>query len=164
MQETAFWRTIPVLLLAHLVQTTWLARVVVLDTRIDLPLLVAVSVALLGGVQRGAWCGFGAGILTGLQTASHLGSFLVSRTVAASLIGLSPRALSPDNPLAPPVCAVAATLLADAIFMVMSPTDYPFLWWVRHAPIACAMHALLIWPVFFLIQRLVKPPVKPMFV
>lgn len=164
MQETAFWRAFPVLLLAHLMQTTWLARVEVFDTRIDLPLLVTVSVALLGGVQRGAWCGFGAGVLTGLQAASHLGSFLVSRTVAAGIMGLSPRALSADNPLAPPACAVAATILADTIFMVMSPTAYPFLWWVRHALIASALHALLIWPIFFSIQRLVKPPIRPMFV
>jgi hypothetical protein len=46
----------------------------------------------------------------------------------------------------------------------MSPTDYPLLWWLQVTATSILAHALLIWPIHFLIQRFVLPPTRITFV
>lgn len=163
MHETQFWRAVPLLALAYVLQTTWLAHVTFFGVHLDLPLLVAVSVSLAGGAHRGAWTGFGAGLLDGTGAAFHLGSFLVSRTAAAGLVGFSPRVLSPDNPFTPPICAAAAAVTADFVMLIMDPTGQSFLWWVRHAALSAGVQALFAWPVYAVVRWAVVPAPKPMF-
>ena len=162
-QESHFWRAIPVLLLAVALQTTWLARFEPLGVHLDLPFLVALSVALLGGVQRGAWAGFFAGLLMSVYAPWHPGSMVVSHAVSGGVMGLFQRRFSADNPLAAPLCALAGTLLAELVFMVMSPADFPLLWWVRHAVLTAFLHAMAIWPLHWLMSRLIAPPSRMMF-
>ncbi|HEX8835149.1 MAG TPA: hypothetical protein VF719_13155, partial [Abditibacteriaceae bacterium] len=57
-----------------------------------------------------------------------------------------------------------ATLLSNLVFLIMSPTDYPLLWWLQVTATSILAHALLIWPIHFLIQRFVLPPTRITFV
>ena len=46
---------------------------------------------------------------------------------------------------------------------VFAPTDFAFSWWLRHAISVGIIHAVLIWPIFALVARLVKPPQRSLF-
>lgn len=163
MPISPFWRIAILLLGAHAVQTTLFAAPILGIARPDLPFLVAISGALLGGFEVGAVAGIAAGVLGGIAAAWHPGSFLISRALSASLVGQAARRFSAFHPLAPPGSALAATLACDAIFFLISPTDFPPIWWVRHALATGILHALLIWPVFLVVARVVKPPQKSLF-
>lgn len=163
MQERATWRIWPALILALAVQTTWLARWQPLGIHIDLPLLMVVSVALLLGWEIGLVFGLVAGALTGYCAAFNLGSFAFSRTLVGGVLGLLETRMSRDNPLAPPLCAAGAILLANFVFFLMSPTDFTFGWWVRQTLAGALLHALLIWPLHAVVARWVLPPARMMF-
>ncbi|HEX8465576.1 MAG TPA: hypothetical protein VF627_13240 [Abditibacterium sp.] len=163
-QISPFWRAAPLLLLAHALQTTWFSTPLFGLARPDLPFLVALSLALLGGVEVGAVAGIAAGVLSGLGAAWHGGSFLVSRALPPALFGALARRFAVFHPFAPPLCAFVATGLVDALFLLMSPTDFSLFWMVRHAGLTGLLHAGLIWPIFWLVARVVKPPQRPLFV
>lgn len=163
MNLSPFWRVAPLMVLAHAVQTTWLAQPLFGWARPDLPFLVAIATAMLGGLEAGAVAGVGAGVLSGLGAAWHAGSFLVSRALPPALLGGLSARFSSSHPLAPPLCAFAATLLSDAFFLLISPADFPVSWWLRHALTTGIAHALLIWPTFWLVLRLVRPPQRSLF-
>jgi hypothetical protein len=152
-----------VLFVAQALQTTWLAGPFFSLSRPDLPFLVALASALLGGFEVGAIAGVGAGLLSGLGAAWHVGSFLVSRALPPALLGNLAGRFSVNHPFAPPLCAFCATIMADLLFMLMSPADFPVNWWARHAISTGIVHALLIWPVFWVVARIVKPPQRSLF-
>ena len=158
-----FWRVLPLMLLAHALQTTWLAPVRLGVAGLDLPFLVALSTALWGGAARGAVAGAGAGYLAGLAALWHPGSFLVSRLVPCVLVGVLAPRVRVTNVLAPILAAALGALLADAFYILLSPGDLPWDYWRVHAPASMALHALLIWPVFWLVGRVVRPPKQLMF-
>jgi rod shape-determining protein MreD len=164
MQEQSTWRMCLVLVIAVVLQTTLLARWTPLGTHIDLPLLTVVSVALLLGPYAGAGYGLAAGLLMGFYAGVNPGAFAVSRVAAGAVFGLFDKGFSRDNPIAPPLCAAGATLLTNMIFLLMSPTDYAFLWWVQKTIAACIVHALLIWPVHACIVQWALPPKRSMYV
>jgi rod shape-determining protein MreD len=163
MHDQPIWRIWIVLVAAVALQTTWLARWEPFGTHIDLPLLTVVSVALLLGWETGAAYGLAAGLLTGYFVGTNLGSWALSRMVAGGVFGLSSKGFSRDNPLAPPLCAAGAVLLANLVFLVMSPTDFPVSWWVYHTLVTMGIHAILIWPLHWLIHRFMLPPTRLMF-
>lgn len=163
MQISPFWRIVPLLIIAHAVQTTWLSGPMWGWVRPDLPFLIALAAGLLGGTQIGAVTGIAAGLLTGLGAAWHVGSFLVSRALPPALLGALVGRFSVFHPVAPPLCAFAATLLCDGFFMLMSPSEFPFSWWGRHALASATAHAMLMWPVFFLVARLVRSEQRALF-
>ena len=155
MQISPFWRLSILMIVAHALQTSLISAPILGPARPDLPFLVALSGALLGGLEVGAIAGIGA--------AWHPGSFLISRAIPAALLGAAAGRFSAFHPVAPPLCAFAATLLCDAVFFLISPTDFALLWWTRHATASGILHAALIWPVFLLVARVVKPPQKSLF-
>lgn len=156
-QEQPTWRIWPLLWVLLVVQTTLLARLSPFDVHIDLVLLAVVSVALLLGMETGAIFGLAAGVLSGYCAGVSLGSYAISRLAIGAGFGLFDRRFSRDNPLAPPLCAAAAALLANAIFGVLSPGEFTFAWWLRDTLISCALHAVLIWPVYGLFAKLLPP-------
>ena len=158
-----FWRLAILMIVAHALQTTWFSSPIFGLSRPDLPFLVALCGALLGGFEVGAIAGIAAGVLSGIGAAWHPGSFLISRALPSALLGAAAGRFSPFHPLAPPFCAFAATLLCDAVFFLISPTDFPPAWWVKHALGSGLVHAALIWPVFLIVSRVVKPPQKSLF-
>lgn len=163
MSISPFWRLAILMIVAHALQTTLLAAPIFGFARPDLPFLVALAGALLGGFEVGAIAGIAAGVLGGIGAAWHPGSFLISRAIPGALLGAAARRFSAFHPLAPPLCAFAATLLCDTIFFLVSPTDFAPSWWARHALASGILHAALIWPVFLIVARVVKPPQKSLF-
>ncbi len=158
-----FWRIAILMIVAHALQTTLFAAPILGAARPDLPFLVALSGALLGGFEVGAVAGIAAGVLGGIGAAWHPGSFLLSRAASSGLLGALAGRFSAGHPVAPPLCAFVATLLCDATFFLVSPTDFAPSWWARHAVASGILHAALIWPVFLVVARVVKPPQKSLF-
>ena len=148
------------LYLALVVQTTWLADGVAWagGARLDLPLLVVISGALLGGWRQGAILGLAAGWLCGVAADYNLGSFMVSRLVVGAVSGAFDRRLSDTNPLLTPLCMAGGTLLAHLIFGLMSPADFAQPWprllgaVVLNGLVGSALH-----PVFARIARSSSP-------
>jgi rod shape-determining protein MreD len=137
-------------------QTTWFGRVELFGAHLDLPLLATVSVALLLGSETGACFGLVAGVLTGYIAGASLGSFALSRLIVGGAFGFFDRRFSRDNPLAPPLCAAAATVLSAIVFVAFSPdsfsTDY-----LRRTLIEMLLNSIFIWPVYLAVNRLVPP-------
>jgi rod shape-determining protein MreD len=158
MQEQPTGRIWIALLIAIVLQTTVFARLEPFGAHVDLPLLTVVSVGLLLGWEWGAGYGLVAGLLTGMYATSSLGSFALSRLTAGGIIGLFDKGFSRDNPFAPPLCAMGATLGANLIFLVMAPTSFPLDWWMSKTLGAMGAHALLVWPVHWLMVRFAVPP------
>ena len=159
--EGRFWRAAPLLVLAHALQTTGLTPVHLGAARLDLPFLVALSVALWGGAGRGALAGAGAGYLAGLAALLHPGSLLVSRLVPCVLAGAIAPRLGRSNPFVPPLLAALGAFLADGFYLLFSPGEWDLGYWSLHAPAAMLLNALAIWPVLWLVRWVVRPP-KPL--
>ncbi len=139
------------LYLALVVQTTWLANGLAWlgGARLDLPLVVVISSALLGGWRLGAMLGLAAGWFCGVAADYNLGSFMVSRMVVGAVSGAFDRRLSPDNPLLTPFCMAGGTVLAHLMFGLMSPADFAQPWPRLLGAIGlntlagCALHPLI---------------------
>lgn len=158
LQDQPTWRIWPLLWLLLVLQTTLFARLAPFGVHIDFVLLAVVSVALLLGMETGAIFGLVAGILTGYCAGVSLGTFALSRLMVGAGFGFFDKRFSRDNPFAPPICAAIATLVANAVFGILSPGEFTFGWWLHHTLIATAAHAILIWPVYALFARLIPPP------
>lgn len=78
---------IPILLLAAVVQSTWLEGVRVMGGRPDLVLLLAVTWSIIRGVEEGALWGFMGGVFCDVLSGSGLGLWTLSLTVVAVLAG-----------------------------------------------------------------------------
>jgi rod shape-determining protein MreD len=147
MNEQLTWRIWPALLVAVALQTTWLAHWRPGGASIDLPLLLVVSVALQLGWEIGAAYGLCAGLLMGFYAGTNLGSFAMSRLIAGGLLGLFERRFSRDNPFTPPLCAMGAVIVANTIFLIISPTEFSVVWWLRYNGQFAAGPRILIYPV-----------------
>ena len=152
------WRIWPILWLLLVLQTTIFARFDIFGVHVDVVLLAVVSVALLYGMETGGLFGLVAGVLTGYCAGVSIGSFVVSRLVIGTGFGLFDRRFSNDNPLAAPVCAAVATLIAQVIFGVLSPGEYGLEMWLRQTAISAVAHAVFIWPVYWVFMRLIPTP------
>lgn len=162
-KERATWRIWPILIVAMALQTTWLAHKQLLGIHVDLPLLTVVSVALLLGWETGALYGLAAGVLTGYCADWNVGSLAFSRAVVGGVLGFAELHFSRENPLAPSLCAAGAVLLANVVLLIMAPLDHPVMWWVQQTPISMAIHMVLIWPVYAVVDHLVLLPARSMF-
>lgn len=124
------WRIAILLWLAFVLQTTWLCQPfnALGGARVDLPLLVVISIGLLWGARVGLLCGLIAGLLSGVITSYNPGSSAISRLVVGGICGTFDRRFSHDNPLAVPLCMAGGTLLAHVLFGLMSPADFAQPW------------------------------------
>lgn len=120
------WRLIIVFWLVFVLQTTWLAQPFSLfgKARVDLPLLMVISVGLLWGARAGLICGLAAGLIDGVVSSFNPGSFAISRLIVGGICGTFDQRFSRDNPVAVPLCMAGGTLLAHAIFGLMSPESF----------------------------------------
>ena len=160
-QEGRFWRAAPLLILAHALQTTGLLSVHLGVAALDAPFLLALCVAIEGGMGRGALAGAGAGYLAGLAAMLHPGSLLVSRLLPCALAGWLASRWGRQNPLVPPILAALSALLADGFYLLFSPGEWNWAYWSAHAPASMLLHALAIWPALWLVRWAVRPP-KPL--
>ncbi|HEY0076923.1 MAG TPA: rod shape-determining protein MreD [Abditibacteriaceae bacterium] len=124
------WRIAILLWLAFVLQTTWFCQPfnTLGGARVDLPLLVVISVGLLWGARVGLICGLAAGLLSGVITSYNPGSLAISRLIVGGICGTFDRRFSHDNPLAVPLCMAGGTLLAHVLFGLMSPADFAQPW------------------------------------
>jgi hypothetical protein len=157
MQSQPTWRIWILLWAICVLQTTWLARVELFRSHLDLPLLATVAVALLLGSETGAVFGFAAGVLTGIIAGSSLGAFILSRLVIGAAFGFFDRKFSSDNPLAPPLCAAGATLLSSVIFVAIAPDNLAVSGWPLLLVSKILVSAIFVWPMYFIVNRLVPP-------
>jgi rod shape-determining protein MreD len=147
-----------ILLIAALaLQTTLLGSLQIGGAHLDLLLLSVVSVALLVDWPLAAVYGLCAGLLTGAYVGTNMGSFALSMMAAGALIAQSDRLFSRENPLAPPLCVLGATAISHSVFLVISPIDFPIVWFLRHALTVAVTHAVLILPLHYLVERFVLP-------
>lgn len=153
MEQQPAWKIWIILWGILVIQTTVVARFTPGDVHFDLGLLAVVSVALLLGSETGATFGLVTGVLTGFCAGVSLGSFAISRLIIGASFGLFDRRFSRDNPLAPPLCAAVATIGANVIFALLSPIEYSFGWWLQHTIAATVVHAILIWPVYWIFSK-----------
>lgn len=163
MRERATWRIWIVLVVTVALQTTLLARFRPLGVAVDWALMTTVSVAILLGWPVGAMYGLAAGLLCGWFSGFHPGSWAFSRLVVGASFGGFDRRFSTDNPLAAPMCVAGATVMANALFMLMSPADFPLRWWVVNTAWQMVGHAVLIVPLHAVLDRFVLPPSRLMF-
>lgn len=80
---------IPILLLAAVVQSTWLEGIHLVGGRPDLVLLLAVTWSIIRGAEEGALWGFVGGVFCDLLSGSGLGLWTLSLTIVGFLAGQS---------------------------------------------------------------------------
>lgn len=123
----------------------------------DIALATMVCACLF--VDAGAAAGFG--FLTGLIEAAYVGqlvgTFAVSRTLAAFTVGLlEDRVFRNSVPLAVTVTFVA-TALTQIVFFVFAPQPHA-LHWFQHALGGAMYNGVLGAPIYFVMRRLVGRP------
>lgn len=164
---TVRWWCLPLLLLASVaLQTTWLAHLEVGGAHLDLPLLTVVCVGLLLGWEAGASYGLAVGLVCGYCNGLSVGAWGFARAVAGGICGLFEARLSRDNPFAPPVCTVGAVLIGNVLFYLMSPDEfagYTFAQIALRTLISMGLNALLVWPVYMVVEKILLPPRRLMF-
>lgn len=157
------WRAIPLLILAFCLQTTWLRTFTFGGASLDLVFCVALCVSLQSTPSAALGFGAGAGYLAFLSGMWHPGSFMFSRFVPCAVVAALVPRFTVSHPFAPPLVAFGASLLSDATFILLSPTDSSPAFWLRHALGSALLHALVIWPVFWLVRKVCVPPRKLMW-
>jgi rod shape-determining protein MreD len=78
---------IPILLVAAVVQSTWLEGIRLVGGRPDLVLLMAVTWSIIRGAEEGALWGFIGGVFCDLLSGSGLGPWTLSLTAVGFLAG-----------------------------------------------------------------------------
>ena len=157
LRETRFGWNWPLLLGASLLSATWFGGAMLHDAALDGAFLVAIALALLGGIEQGAWMGLGAGFLAIVGADWHLGSLFLSRLIPCVMVGYFAPRISIFHPLAPPLAAVFAAFCADLVFILISPNAAPFAYWLKHALSFAFLQMFAIWPVFWVCARIVRP-------
>jgi rod shape-determining protein MreD len=117
---------IPILLVAAVVQSTWLEGVQLVGGRPDLVLLLAITWSIIRGAEEGALWGFIGGIFCDLLSGSGLGLWTVSLTLVGFMAGQPwVHALGPTV-IRLALMSVFGTLLGHFILLLgMALLDYP---------------------------------------
>lgn len=131
-------------------------RIAIWGAQPDLPLIAVCCLSLLSGRSAGAALGFAAGLLTGaLADSTHLGSFIVSRTLAGFVAGWLPRLFRPQLLGACFLATLGCTFLAHLAYLLGSPeTDLGS--WVKLALMRSLYNAVLATPLYLVLLRSLK--------
>jgi rod shape-determining protein MreD len=117
---------IPILLIAAVLQSTWLEGIRVVGGRPDLVLLLAVTWSIIRGAEEGALWGFIGGVFCDLLSGSGLGLWTLSLTIVGFLAGQPwVHALGPTV-IRLALMSALGTLLGHLILLLtMALLDYP---------------------------------------
>lgn len=110
------------LLTAVILQGTLAGQVRLAGYLPDLVLTTVLCLGLVTGPYYGAVFGFSGGALQSILVSESPGSFMVSRTLAALVLGVVGVRLFRGNWVAPLLLLFVGTLLAEFIFFLMTPT------------------------------------------
>lgn len=95
----------------------------------DLLLVVVVCAALLGGAQRGAVLGAGAGLLMDLASAHTTGVTMLAKMVTGYMIGLAEQQVFKENVFLPMFALLVATVVHGLLFFgVLFLLGQPVYW------------------------------------
>ncbi len=122
----------------------------------DLPLVALACGALLVGSARGAALGFWAGLLAAAAFPQTYGSLFVSRILAGAFAGGFGRSLIRDNLIVPPLVVLAATILAELLYVLMAPglAVHHARRWAELAGGEALYNTLLALPIYLLLRLL----------
>ncbi len=128
---------IPILLLAAVLQSTWLESIRILGGRPDLVLLLVVTWSIIRGVNDGAIWGFIGGIFCDLLSASPFGLWTFVLTLGGFLVGQPwVHALGPTI-MRLALMSAAGTLVGHALLLVtMVLLGYPVDFWYGFQTVA----------------------------
>ena len=125
--------------------------------RPDLLTATAIVCALFCDANEGAGLGFMAGLLLASLTGpprGGYGSLIVSRTLVGLAVGWLEERIERDNPLLAVALVTAGTLLANGLFFLFAP-QHAISHWARGMALTTLYNAVLAYPLYFLIRRLV---------
>lgn len=122
----------------------------------DFVLVTLGCAAVLIGGSRATLLGLWAGLLTAALIPGTFRTFLTSRTLAGAFAGFLQRFLIRDSLLVPPLVALATTLTAEVVHVLMDPgiARHPFRLWLYKVVGETLYNMVLALPVYFLLRRL----------
>ncbi|MGH9055026.1 MAG: rod shape-determining protein MreD [Acidimicrobiales bacterium] len=150
-----------VILVAILLETTLGSDVRVAQVAPDLMALVAICAGLAGGAEAGAWVGFWCGLVADLfLTSTPLGLSALTFCLVGAGVGALRASVLPDSRLVTPLAAVAGTVVAVLLFVVVGDVlgqsqllGSGKAWLVRVIVIEAGWAAVLSLPVSWLYNR-----------
>ena len=156
--NTRYWRLIPLMVLAFVLQTTWLSGVRLGSGNLNLVLGVALCASMLGGPGIALWVGLAAGYLNGLGAMWHPGSFLMSNLVPCLIVGYLAGRFETSHLLSPVLVAFLGVVVGNALFLLLSPADFTMRFWLSYTICQAVLQIFISWPLFLLVRRAVSPP------
>ena len=149
------------LILGSLVlQISLVAKMSIFGSRIDLPLVVVVSIALARGTIYGESAGFMTGILCDLFSGGPMGVQALSKTVIGYGAGLARRRLYADSFVTQLISGFLATIIAKLINLVhlsLMSNEPGFLKInVLGLVLTGVLNSILVVAVFRLVRRFIK--------
>lgn len=153
-------KTAVLMLVAALVQISFVTPISIAGGHADLVLVVLVSLALLRGPMLGAVGGFWAGFVLDIGTMQPLGLSSLVLTLAGYWTGRFGEATTRNSPHPPLIAAALATVwvaLGSAIFNFMLGQSVPAGQLFGHVLLpTLALNVLIAYPVYKLVGRIFK--------
>lgn len=124
------------------------------DARPNLALCVLLIACLFVGPNTGAAFGFLTGLLEGAYVAIHVGSFIVSRSLAGFAVGALEARIFRRNPFVAVLIVLLGTALTEGAFFLFAPQRQVVPWAVRTL-YESLYNAALALPLYLLLRRFV---------
>ncbi len=125
-------RHIMLLILAFVLQTTWVQSLEISGLKPDLILLVLIHIALRAGSMEATLMGFGIGFLQDTHMPADLGLNALIKTLVGFSVAYCRTGIVADNVQVQVALIFGAVLLHDMVFYLGSSgvawTDVPFFW------------------------------------
>jgi rod shape-determining protein MreD len=126
-------RHILLVILAFLVQTTWIHQVSIFQIQPDLVVLVLVFIALRTGPFEATLLGFAIGLIKDAYAPPDLGLTALAKSIIGFAAGYTHSRIQVDNPQVQVVLIFVAVLVHEIIYYIgysgISLNDAPYYWW-----------------------------------
>lgn len=122
----------------------------------DFPLLVLACLALVTNPNTAAWAGFFTGLLHASMLEQTVGSLIVSRVLAATVVAYLPMLLSNRHWLSAVLAVALLTSLSQTLFYLAAPSLGGGAFWQATAGSIVYNIALAV-PTYWLIRRILPP-------
>lgn len=122
----------------------------------DFILIVASCASILIGGEYAVIIGFLAGLLQASLIDQYVGSFLTSRTLAATFTGTLKRLVIRDSLLVPPITVFITTVVSELLMAAMAPSIWlhNIRYWGRCCLGEIIYNVILSYPVYYLMRKL----------